>query len=294
MVLNCYAQLANLKSDLVIPTTSMDGILTRLIEEVSRAIDDECKRFFYAIPGVRLYDSQRIRFWDGGYATGYGSERELWTDDDVISITQLAVDNDGSQQFNIMLTEGTDYWPWPWNQNPSTPHPYQRLDLNPYGGTMVAWPWGQRRIQVTGVFGYSYEIEDTGQDVADNPLSSGATTITVPSSAGISPGETLVIEEEQVAVQSIPDGTHLTVERGINGTTAASHANETVISRRRYPRPVERAVTMQASRLYKRRETAYANVVQNTDLGTMQIFRGVDPDIALMLQPYRRVAEGIA
>lgn len=73
----------------------------------------------------------------------------------------------------------------------------------------------------------------------DNPLSSGATTLTVSDADGtdvdgVSPrfqvGHLLRIESEYLRVIAVDTGTNqLTVQRGVHGTTAASHAQDTAI-----------------------------------------------------------------
>jgi hypothetical protein len=50
----------------------------------------------------------------------------------------------------------------------------------------------------------------------------------------VSPGDTLLLETEQVYVLSI-SANNLTTQRGVNGTTAATHAGATPVSRYVYP-----------------------------------------------------------
>ncbi len=296
MVINLYAQLANVKADLNIAstTTSYDSILLRLIEDVSRSADALTRRTFYASSMTRVYDVERTRYWDGGYAFGGAQEREFWPTDDICSITSVKVDTDGDLVYETTLALNTDYLPWPSTQDPANPSPYRRIDLNPLSTLLQAWPYGRNRVQIVGLFGYSNEVEDTGQTVADNPLTAGATTLTMGSTATISVGETIELESEQVYVSAVASATTLTIIRAQNGTAAASHANGVTVYRRRYNRLIERAVTMQVCRLYKRRETGFANTIANTDLGTYTIFRGLDPDVQAMLGQFVEVAAGVA
>jgi hypothetical protein len=64
------------------------------------------------------------------------------------------------------------------------------------------------------------------------------TSFTVASSAGISPGDTLQIDSEQLQVTGV-SGTALTVVRGVNGTTAAGHASGANVYDIRFPYPDE-------------------------------------------------------
>lgn len=105
---------------------------------------------------------------------------------------------------------------------------------------------------------------DTGQDLAANLTASVAdTTVTVADGIGYSVGEILLIDSERMLIVDIAgneltvrrawDGSvlashtapadilalrRLTVERGVLGTTAASHLQGTAVTRQMYPGPV--------------------------------------------------------
>ena len=95
------------------------------------------------------------------------------------------------------------------------------------GGT---WGWHDR---------WSQAWRNSGDTVQDNPLSAGATSLSVSDADGMdvdgfSPrfqvGHLLQIESEYLRVIGVDTGTNqLTVQRGDNGTTASSHAQSTVI-----------------------------------------------------------------
>lgn len=98
-------------------------------------------------------------------------------------------------------------------------------------------------ISITGIWGWhdrwTQAWRDSGDTVQDNPLSAGATTISVndadgDDTDGFSPrfqvGHLLQIESEYLRVIGMDGSTNqLTVQRGVNGTTASSHAQGTVI-----------------------------------------------------------------
>ena len=52
------------------------------------------------------------------------------------------------------------------------------------------------------------------------------------------------------------------------------------------PKPINRASMIQVCRWFKRKDSAYAIEVGTGELGTIQVGRGLDPDIALILKPY--------
>lgn len=228
--MNGYAVLAHVKEDLagVGTTTALDAVLQRAIEQVSREFDRSTVRQFYS-------SVETI------YLSGNG-ERRLYVGRDLLGVTSLKVAGTLNQptSFEYTLSSGADYTLWPRNAA-SRGEPYRAIELNP-NGQFAAFPEGVDNVQLAGVFGYSQEVEATGQTVQNNPLSSGGTTLTLTSTAGISPGDMLVIGEEQIYVSAVATATSLTIERGVNGTSAAQHAQGAAIWRRRYPRDVERAV----------------------------------------------------
>jgi hypothetical protein len=171
-------------------------------------------------------------------ANEYG--RQLWLKEDLLSVTSLKVDYDLDNIYELTLTEGSDFDLW---NDEQTGQPYFRVDLRYLAPNLVRFPSGPRRVQIAGLWGYSNETEDTGQQVEDAAgINASVTTIIVTSTADIDMGETLVIGTEQLYVSAIAGPTTLTVVRAINGTTAATHAKDTTIYRRRYPRDVEQAV----------------------------------------------------
>ena len=91
-------------------------------------------------------------------------------------------------------------------------------------------------VQIDGTFGYHRNPDamflDTGKEVQDDPLSSSSTSLTVNSSGGSSFEilQYLRLEDEYVLVTAI-NADVLTVERGVNGTTAVAHVQGTTIEK---------------------------------------------------------------
>lgn len=119
----------------------------------------------------------------------------------------------------------------------------------------------EKAITVTGIWGYHLnwasawlDSEDTVQDA---PLSSSATSITVTDAdAGTSPrfqvGQLLRIEDEYLVVTAINSSTNiLTVERGAQGTTAATHVNGTLIEIYQVPNNITQVTLRWALWLYR-------------------------------------------
>lgn len=270
--MNIYGTLAALKREIGKVGTGDDAVLLRALERASREIDGSAQRQFYAEVATRYFD-------------GDGSARIAI--DDVLSISDLAVDVDGDGTYETAgLTMGVDYWLLPSNPLPHTP--YTHLELMPTSGILRRWPKGRRRIRISGVFGYSYETEPTGQAVL-NPvkLDAGDTVLIVASTADISPGETLIIESEQVYVREVASSTNLTVVRAINGTTDAPHANGVEIYRRRYDRLVEEAAIVRAADVWRGTQTGYGQVAA-AELGGFQSTTAYAQFKALVWQVSRR------
>ena len=75
--------------------------------------------------------------------------------------------------------------------------------------------------------------------------------------------------------------------RAQNGTTAAAHS-AVAVNRYVYTAEIREAALILASRGWKRRESSYANVVDNPVVGSYQIFKQYDPDVEALLAPFIR------
>jgi len=229
---NNLARLNEVKADEagVDGTTALDTILTRSIAEVSREFEASTRRSFVARSGTR-YLGRHPR----------ACPSELRFEEDLASITSVLVDDNGDDTYEITLVETTDYFVER-EDDLDTNTPITCLRLNPNGTQLTRWPTYLRGVKITGLWGYSYELENTTL-TASAISSTTATSVTVSATAAslIFPGDTLVIDSEQMEVTAVVTTT-LTVVRGINGTTAATHSAAAATYIRRYPRDVERAV----------------------------------------------------
>lgn len=228
--MNGYARLGTLKRDIagVSGTTDVDQSLATLTEEISREFDGETGRHFYSVTDTRVY-------------SGEGSAR-LYLGDDLLAVTTLKLDLDGDGVYETTLTANTDYWLWP--DNAGETKPYRAVEMN-QNGSYATFPVGRRNVQVVGVFGYCSETDAvviSGTQVTGTLSSDTDLTLTasVAVESAVFVGDTLVIEDEQVAVTNVSAAT-VTVTRGVNGTTAVSHTDKSLYVRR-YPRDVEEAV----------------------------------------------------
>ncbi len=52
------------------------------------------------------------------------------------------------------------------------------------------------------------------------------------------------------------------------------------------PEPIRRAAIIIVCRWFKRKDSAFQDVVGNAELGTFNVYKGLDPDVKLILEPY--------
>ncbi|HXG36524.1 MAG TPA: hypothetical protein VNL15_06120 [Dehalococcoidia bacterium] len=265
---NLYASLADIKATLGgITGTTRDAELLSLLEDISRAIDEETGRHFYSVIATRLYD-------------GSGNDK-LWLFDDLISVTTLKVDEDGDLVYEKTLTANTDYWLYP--DNPLANTPYYRIDINPESSNISAFPSGRRRVQLVGKFGYSEETQSAGT-LGAAILNATDTSVTMLAGHSVNAGDTIIVDSEQMYVSAVATNT-LTVTRGVNGTTAAAHSNGAAVSKRRYPRPIERAVLLQVARFHQEGQTGFSGQLASPELGSH--FSALYPAIRDLINPLR-------
>lgn len=214
---NLYASVAQLKSQLNISDTSDDAKLARILEAVSRQIDRQCARRFYVETRTRVYTAR---------SSSYVRV------DDILSVTSLKTDPDGDRTYPDTWAT-TDYDLDPSNAAyESPPQPYTRLCVTPHG--TYSFPARiPRGVQVVGSWGY-YQALQRLTATAGAIASTSTTSVTVSAGTEFSIGQTLLIDSEQLYVSGV-SGTTLTVVRGVNGTTAATHGAASAIDVYTYP-----------------------------------------------------------
>jgi hypothetical protein len=262
---NAYVSWELLKEYIPIPTnqTRDDKNLFRICIEASRKFDAHCHgRHFYPIKQTRYYDMP------GNVC----DDSLLILDDDLLEVSSLTTAN-GTQTIssNDYLLKTGDTYNFP---------PYDRIELKG-DGVVTAFSYSgspQQANTVTGLWGYHDDWANAWQDsldtTEDNPLSASATEITVNDADGanifgLTPRfmiqQILRIESEYVFVTGKNVITNkLTVIRGVNGTTAAAHAQNTPIYIYQPMDVITQAMEVLATYIYRRREA----VGSSTDRGT--------------------------
>jgi hypothetical protein len=281
---NSYIDLQTLKGeggfDLA-TGTAYNIRLRSLAEHVSEQIDRWCNRHFYYRVQTRTFD-------------GDGSTSLLVPD--LISVSSIKEDSNEDGTFDTTWSS-TDYILYPQNVDPTSTggfsRPYNQLQVSQKSnGTQDFFEKGQANYQIEGTWGFQKISYDSGLNgtlanaTATSLVLSGAVTGT------IEPGHTCLIEDELVYVTNTA-GTAATVVRGINGSTAAAHANQdvNVIT---YPGPVIEAVFTQVGRIWRRKDSAFGGSVGFPETGQFGPWiGGLDPDVKTLIGPYRKPAVGM-
>jgi hypothetical protein len=160
-------------------------------------------------------------------------------------------------------------------------------------------------ITVDGTWGFHPDWGNawasSGDSVQDNPLSSSATALTVsdadaPESTGygqrFAVGQLIRIDSEYLHVLAVNTSTNtLTVARGVNGTTAASHTQGTTIDRYCPPEDIRQVCLRVAMWLYKQQDAGFA-VAAGSLRGQMIVPAALPDDVQQVLAPYTRVRVG--
>ncbi len=276
---NAYADLTTLKSSGVLNITGagFDDRLLALLEDVSRLIDGYCNRHFYVLTTTRRFDGDGV---------------SVLNVPDLISLTTLKTDEDKDRTYELTWNS-SDYLLYPLNAEPQQPwgRPYTRVLVDVEGGSRRVFPAGGPTVQIAGKWGYREVTQDSGADINEGgSFSSTDTTLTVTDGSKFSVGDTLLIDNESLYVSAISTN-DLTVARGVNGTTAAAHDDGTDISLACYPGSVVEACLLQAARLWKRKDIAYAPGGDGRAAGSSAP-AGLDAAVQRLLAPYRRLPLG--
>jgi len=266
-----YLDVAEL-ADFVGPIIPQDNARARrFTESASRAVERWSRRIFYQHIGELYLD-----VWHRG-------QGEFPLPLDLVSLTGLDLDTDLDGTFSTDLYTDTAYSKI--LLSVLSGGPYWGLEVRPAPSISP----GNQRLKVTGTWGWPQLTKASGDTVEDNPLSAAATTITVNDSDSFEVGQTILIETEQAFIEAKPTPTTVTVERGINGTTATEHVQDTAIKIIRWPKVLYQATGIIASRMWKRGDTAFAAAI--SDAGpTIEPSVLIDRDLAEMLGPLRRRA----
>lgn len=278
-LINVYAGLSEIKTAADVAGTTYDAVLLRMASHASRLMDHAAGRRFYPELATRYFD-------------GFG-EAEMWLPEPILAITSLSLSDDDGYSYSETPVEDTDFWCSDGEQYGRSPT--QLLVMAPNGSYAVFYS-GRRAVKIVGVYGwhrgYASAWEDS-QDTIQAEISASTTSITVGNAdganqIGLTPrfevGQLVRIDSEYLAVTAVNTSTNvLTVVRGCNGTTAASHAAATRVDIWRADELARMATLIQAVRWFKRAQSAFQDVAAAAEMGQLTFARKIDPDVEFML-----------
>lgn len=241
-----YATLARAKRELKATTTQDDDILLENVADVSARIDD-------------LLDPRRRR----PYFTPYVETRRIpvtrRTVNSVDSTLALGAANPLLEITAVTLGGATI------TANvtafPSDLEVIRTLRYDPASGTR-SWydayanqtAYAPAFAVVAGVWGYHRDYANAWAEATTlgGDVTASATSVTVASASAISPGALLRVNSEYLTVTAVASNV-LTVRRGVNGTTPATHTSGDGVDVWAVELPIARVVARQAGLLYARR-----------------------------------------
>lgn len=268
-----YADLTQVRDDTALKDSGSNigtDELWELLMAVSDWIDRYCNRHFYPLTETRYFDLDK-------------EVQTLELNGDLIAVTTLKDDKNQDGTFEDTWASD-DYHLLPHNAAPTSHwgRPYTHIantELSGSTNNYSGFPPGQKVIELAGKWGYREHKEDSGSDINEGAqFSSSDTTLTVDDGTDFRVGQTILIESEQLLITAISTN-DLTVVRGINGTTAAAHDDNTDVYILRWPPAIERACLIQASRIYTRA----------SDFQPAFVDAELDTDVRMLLAPYRRL-----
>lgn len=273
---NLYASPARVKARISLDDTLDDANILAALEQVSRDIDRFCGRRFYVEQRTRYFNARRS-----------GCLRV----DDLLAVTEIATDLSGTRDWPLTLL-ASDFELCPPNAlYESPPEPYTTIELAPLSGAFFVTgdPRGNR---VTGKWGYYEVLELAGALLAEG-LDASETAVDVANGLAYDVGQTLLIDSEQLYVSAIESDT-LTVTRGVNGTTAASHLTASPIQRYTYP-VVGEAAAQQAILAFRAASAVFGEIGGNeafTQSWRQSMQMGLHPFVQASLATFRRMEQG--
>ena len=274
--------------------TSDAAIISRIVEASSRIIDNYVgMQSFGARTETRYYDigsgslrnsPQNVRDTTNdsniGISSGYVNAVVL--DAWLISTTSVTSYKSTDRSASETLTEGydNDFWLMPYNSTP-------KVELKLNEDTAKALYGGQQTLAIAGSWGYTNDTTPAKTTV-DAVSSTTATSVSVASAGDLSPAQTVLVDSEQLYITSI-SGNTLTVERGVNGTTAATHSSGASVYAYAYPELVIQTCLDLGKIAFRDRDMG---LTQTLGSGEVQITRA-DSEIwstLRVLQPYKAVS----
>ena len=241
-----YASLGDLKnmitdSGATSLGTTNDTLLLGVLASVSETIDDRMERSGFGSGFGPRTGTNR-------YNGSGGSTLRLR--DDLLTVTSITIRPSTASATTSTPAADTDYYLLD-GEDGYGPAPYRKILLHGQG-TITAFGSGLRVTDVAGTWGFQ-NVTVTSSATTSEALDTSETGVDVSSGAAFSPGQTILIDTEQMYISSIATNT-LTVVRAANGTTAATHSTSAAIAVYQYPAKVREVCLRLALKRWKARD----------------------------------------
>lgn len=223
---NWYATYTDVEQQAGIATgTAATTVLASFMEAASRIIDRRMGRHFYTVSKTRYYDGARSGFL---------------LVPDLLSVSSFTADTDEDGVYDDETwVDGTDYFlenAKQWDDR------YPKNVIRESGRGSYSFGVSPKRYKIIGIWGYGDGTRAAPWDLlvptATVATTSGTTLTLSAGTTALFTGNTILVGTEQMFISSYAGtGTSVTVERGVNGTTAATHSSA-VMYKAAYPREI--------------------------------------------------------
>lgn len=255
--------------ELASTVTAKDDKLDQCIARASRFIEN--------------YTGRRFIPWTGTKEFDYQGPSDIFLGEDLLSVTSL-VHNDG-----VDTIAAADYFLYPLNALDED-RPYLNIEVLLTDDYLVYDDTHQSAIAITAKWGYCEIKRECVSLVNDAAFSDVVTSFTADDGGDLEIGQTILIDTEQMFITNIVTNT-ISVERGMNGTTAAAHVNDSIIYILEPPEEIRDACEIIAARLFFRSSAAWADSVGGGEAVTR--YKSGHPEEAMgILKRYRRMVGG--
>ena len=267
--------------------TSDSATLRRIVEVASKRIDNHMgmqsfgprtETRYYDIGSGSLRNSPQNLVRNTG-STNIGNfnayESAIDLNAWLISATTVTSFKATDRSSSETLTEGyaNDFFLEPYNTNPKV-----RIKLNE--DTSKGFYSGQQTFSILGQWGY--QNDTTVVTTVDAVSSTTTTSVSVSSASGFGPAQTILVGTEQMYITSI-SGNTLTVERGVNGSTAATHSGGDNASQYDYPEVAVQACLDLGKIIFRDRDMGVSTslgggnpAITRTDVDAQSILMSLD------------------
>ena len=251
-------------------------LILRFCERASRLFDRWTRRHYYPLIGTRYYD--------------HAESRRVRLDDDLLAVSTFTTANT-----NTTVTSA-QYHLWPYST-----YPKNRIDIVTSSGVTLSYSGTlQQANAVTGTWGYHTDWGnawlDSGDDLAAEIASTTATTCTVADADGadiyactprFKERQILKIDDEYLYLTGINTNT-LTVVRGVNGSTAATHDSASDIYVFQPEEAVVAAISRWATYLYRQKDNTEMTTTAFPEIGMVTTPAGLPEDVREVVEAHKR------